>query len=120
MEDPAKPQTLLLRIVNSVTHCLIASPRDSKALLPRLVPRAIFTFSANLPSPTQQACPLIPSCKLASSLLATSLTLLAYHFRIVVAVVVVFVVGVGVVVGGVAVGAGGGEGHRQCIGRCSA
>ena len=106
-----------LKIVDSVAHNPSKAPRGSKALVPRLVPRVSFACSAELPSPPQQAYPLILCCNLASRPLATRLTLLAYHYRIaVVDVVVVFGIGVDVVVGGVAVGAGRGEGRRQCIG----
>ena len=75
---------------------------------------------AKLPSPTQQACPLIPPCDLATELIARRVTLLAYYSCNVVVDVVVYVdvvdvvdrtgvVGVGFVVDGVAGGAGGGE-----------
>ena len=80
--------------------------------------------SAKLPSPTQQACPPIPSCDPATKLFATRVILLAYQSCIVVVYVYVFdvgvgvgVVGVGFVVDGVGVGAGGGERRRQYIER---
>ena len=109
MKDPARPQTLLLRIVHSITHYLsIPSLLESRACF------------ARLPSLTQQACPLTLSGKLVSILMALRLTLLAYHCIAVVdaavlAVAVAVVDVAAVVVGGVAVAAGRAKGHRQCI-----